>query len=209
MSNSGSEATPSDGPKNRLEEQATSKADLSYSYWAKGTAERPTAVSAPKKLTDEEAAVQQTVERKQSQKGASAWNHADTFEERNVTSYAKEQLEQLLTGLEAVSGGLQLKVTGAEKCEGEAHVWYVRGKKRVGYEFDATIQWEGTDVEGSQVSGTFRLPNLCPDDLDELELEGVTCSKDAAQQAAVAAAKQLLQQVQQQLEGLQELLKAK
>lgn len=62
----------------------------------------------------------------------SAWNYAGTFEERNMTEWAKEKLRELLSGVSFVipSVGSVLEVVKVTGLEGDASVTFVRGKKK-------------------------------------------------------------------------------
>ena len=57
-----------------------------------------------------------------------------TFEERNVTAWAKEQLEALLVGMEHSTPSARVRIDTLTSASGEAHVWIVRHKKRWGFE---------------------------------------------------------------------------
>ena len=63
---------------------------------------------------------------------------AGTFEERNVTAWAKEQLAVLLVGLQHSSAGKRVSLTGFTSAAGGAHVWIMRSKKRC-----ALAAWRG------------------------------------------------------------------
>ncbi len=79
--------------------------------------------------------------------GTSAWNKAGTWEERDVTSWAKETLEAALLTAEYVlpegspSPGARATVSKVSKFEGHASYATVRGKKRYIYEFAFTLDW--------------------------------------------------------------------
>ena len=79
--------------------------------------------------------------------GTSAWNKAGTWEERDVTSWAKETLEAALLTSEYVlpegspSPGARAAVSKVSKFEGHASYATVRGKKRYIYEFQFTLDW--------------------------------------------------------------------
>jgi activator of HSP90 ATPase len=62
----------------------------------------------------------------------SAWNHAGTFEERNMTEWAKEKLKELLSGVSFVmpNVGAVVEVVKVKDLEGDAAVTFVRGKKK-------------------------------------------------------------------------------
>lgn len=57
-------------------------------------------------------------------------HQAGTFEERDVTEWAKERLRGLLEGLEYCSGSALVTLKELKSTSGEAHVWLVRGKRR-------------------------------------------------------------------------------
>ena len=57
---------------------------------------------------------------------------AGTFEERNVTAWAKERLAELLVGLSHTNAGANVLVTELTSAAGEAHIWIMRSKKRCG-----------------------------------------------------------------------------
>lgn len=79
--------------------------------------------------------------------GTSAWNKAGTWEERDVTSWAKETLEAALLTSEYVlpegspSPGAHAVVSKVSKLEGHASYAAVRGKKRYIYEFGFTLDF--------------------------------------------------------------------
>lgn len=55
---------------------------------------------------------------------------AGTFEERDCTAFAKEQLKVLINGLEHKAAGCLLRLGSFTSIEGEATVWVVRSNKR-------------------------------------------------------------------------------
>eukprot|EP00887_Chlorella_sp_A99_P008125 scaffold12.g8125.t1 len=131
-------------PKSKLEEQATAKADLSYSYWAANAASSVPPPE-PKLLTEEELKAQC---QKHTEVGHSAWNRAGTFEERNVTEFAKAQLGILVRGVERSEGGVSVRFSELASCSGEAHQWIVRHKKRAGFEFRRAAAATGGGAAG-------------------------------------------------------------
>jgi hypothetical protein len=174
-------------PKSKLEEQAKGKADLSYSYFLAKTT--TTEAPSPRKLTEEEIKAQQEAEKEKSQKGGSLWNHAGTFEERNVSKWAQDRLKDLLVGCSA--GGVS--VTEVTSVTGDANIWMVRGKKRHGFSFEISMSWKMEAAGAATVAGTLKVPNADVEDLDDLTLEPeVTKSgKDKEEAEALAACKQL------------------
>lgn len=62
----------------------------------------------------------------------SAWNYAGTFEERNMTEWAKDKLKELLSGVSFVipNVGAVMEVAKVTGLDGDASVTFVRGKKK-------------------------------------------------------------------------------
>jgi activator of HSP90 ATPase len=83
---------------------------------------------------------------------------AGTFEERNVTDWAKERLKELLVGCECGPSqqGASVTLTEVTSCSGEAHQWLVRGKKRGGFEFALHLKWRVELGEASWAAGSAR-----------------------------------------------------
>ncbi|KAI8463768.1 MAG: hypothetical protein J3K34DRAFT_135846 [Monoraphidium minutum] len=185
-------------PANKLAEQATAKADLSYSYWtanaAKAGVSTVNPAPSPKKLTDEEARALQQRAASGGAAGTSAstWNAAGTFEEKDATEWAKGALKAALAG--AAGGGAGgPRVTGVSSVAGHANIWFIRGSKRAGFEFDIEAAW-AVGAGDSEVKGTLKLAGASPDDLDDIEPSEVVVSdkvpgREAAEAAAARAAR--------------------
>ncbi|GAX83043.1 hypothetical protein CEUSTIGMA_g10469.t1 [Chlamydomonas eustigma] len=190
--------------KTKLEEQAKGKADLSYSYFLAKTS--TTEAPSPRKLTEEEIRAQQEVEREKSQLGGSLWNHAGTFEERNVSKWAQDRLKDLLAGCSA--GGVT--ITEVSSVIGDANIWMVRGKKRHGFSFEISMSWKMEAAGGISVSGTLKIPNADVEDLDDLTLEpSVTKSgRDKEEADALTAVKKLKGPLEKVLSGFLREFKA-
>mmetsp|Transcript_38249 Transcript_38249/g.108132 ORF Transcript_38249/g.108132 Transcript_38249/m.108132 type:complete len:215 (-) Transcript_38249:221-865(-) len=183
-----------DPPSNKLQEQATAKGELSYSSWASTSASS----KAPKvkKISEEEAQQVHAMHKSASGSG-SLWNAAQTFEERDVSKWAKEELSRQLLQVkcEAESGAVVVALSEVKKADGDANIWLVRGKKRVGFEFKVECKWnaavsEQGGEEPLNVTGRLTVPNLAVDELDELELSDVKLDgqEDAKNKAARASA---------------------
>lgn len=74
--------------------------------------------------------------------GASAWNAAGTWEERNLTTVANNKLRDLVSTFESTFVELKLcaKVEKAiETLEGDAQVTMMRGKKKLIYDYTLTF----------------------------------------------------------------------
>ncbi|CAK0770811.1 hypothetical protein CVIRNUC_003804 [Coccomyxa viridis] len=152
----------------KLHQQAESKAECSYSYWAAGQCQS-TASFQERKLEAKELAEQARREKAASAQGVSVWNQAGTFEERDCTAFAKEQLKMLINGLEHKAAGCLLRLGSFTSIEGEATVWVVRSNKRAGFDFTIEAAWAiEHPTSGAEAKGSLKLPNVTPDDLDEL-----------------------------------------
>ena len=97
-------------------------------------------------------------------KGASAWNKAGTWEERDVTQWAKDslkaQLESTTYTLPASSPAPSADVTTKKaKVDGHASFAVVRGKKRYIYEMSAEIEWSFTH-NGNDANGKIIFPDI-------------------------------------------------
>jgi hypothetical protein len=139
---------------------------------------------------------------------------AGTFEERAVTDWAKQQLQQTLVG----TSNSKATITSCNVLSGDAHIWFIRGKKRHGFEFDIELQWKlgssssssaGDDAAAADAeaaagsSGSIKLSGVSPDELDDLSHMEVTLGsasgEAAADSAALAAAKGLKEPLGQAL----------
>lgn len=97
--------------------------------------------------------------------GASAWNKAGTWEEKDCTNWAKESLEKIM--LETSTS--EWKITKANVDSGHASVAMVRGKKRYIFEMEKVVlDW---DFDDGMASGTVRMVGFdgTDEDYDFLE----------------------------------------
>ncbi|GIL75935.1 hypothetical protein Vretimale_5509 [Volvox reticuliferus] len=178
--------------KSKLEEQATAKGELSYSYWAgKGGGNVP--LPEPRKLTEQEKA---ELERQASASAASAWNAAGTFEERGATPWAKSRLTELILKRELPGGDVTM--VDVNSCEGEANIFIVRGKKRCGFDFELQLAWKATPrPEAIEIRGHCKVLNFSSDDPDDLEVQPEVSHRQpdraADEAAALARVKTVLQ----------------
>jgi hypothetical protein len=106
---------------------------------------------APKVLSSTSAV--DSIATQQQQEGTSAWNKAGTWEERDVTPWAKESLTTALLSCKYIlpngspSPGSTVTIYEIGKLDGGASYAAVRGKKRYIYEFALTVKWEFTLCE--------------------------------------------------------------
>lgn len=152
-----------------LEDSQQKKGDLSYHFWAGkggGTAPTPTA----KKLTNEEAIELERSNSSSLGTGASAWNAAGTWEEKDFFGWAKDSIKEHLVGLGPTLAAGTGEITGIEKCTGEANVVCVRGKIRHGYDLDVTFEWS-VSIDDKETKGTMRIPEISIDTVHDDELQ--------------------------------------
>lgn len=192
----------SETSKNKLEEQARSKGDISYSYWTNTSVPANSDVQ-PLKLSEGAVSTSEASEQAgaSGQHTASTWNQAGTFEERDVTEWAKQRLQDMVVG---TSTG-QAVVTKCRSITGNANIWFIRGNKRSGFDFELDLEWQQgsstADAQGTR--GTLKVPSVGPDDLDDLHVEvsiDAPTGDGQADEAAWQAAKQLKQPLQDLLE---------
>eukprot|EP00775_Hariotina_reticulata_P013632 gene13632-biopygen15572 len=173
------------------QQQQQPMGDVSYSSWV-NTNQPANSEAVPKKLSPGEAAqLQQDTEQTVNQKSASAWNAAGTFEERTLP----EGRDLLIKALEGTSCGTA-SITQCSILSGDAHIWWIRGKRRVGFEFEVELTWQisGNSSSSSKcthaaaVQGTMKLPSASPDELDELHIQDVKLSNSSSNAAADASA---------------------
>ena len=115
----------------------------------------------------------------------SAWNHAGTFEEKDMSVWARDRLTSLLqeaklgieatgTGDSILSGAIHLSVTSVKSCEGDAEIIVSRGKTRFMYDFDVKLEWEAIltafpladgigDEKDKKFKGTLSISDVSPD----------------------------------------------
>ncbi len=102
----------------------------------------------------------------------SAWNSAGTFEEKNMTEWAKGRLHELLVDVSFpipnVGGGAAFAVKKVKDLDGDAAVTFVRGKKKYLFDFVFTLEWEAI-LDCGLAKGTLQYPDVTPDNDDEYD----------------------------------------
>lgn len=97
--------------------------------------------------------------------GASAWNKAGTWEERDVTAWAKDTLKKSLLETSytlpdsSPAPGAVVKVTKVNKLDGHASYATVRSKKKYIYEFLIECKWEFSHGD-EEASGSMSFPDF-------------------------------------------------
>ena len=120
---------------------------------------------APKKLEGLETAMASTASNGPPN-GASAWNKAGTWEEKDLTQWAKTTLQEHIEQATYVlpdsspAPGAEVTVTKVTTIDGHASCALARGKKRYIYEFMVKLEWrlqgknpESTSSSSSAVGG--------------------------------------------------------
>jgi len=153
---------------------------------------------------DEEALKMQEMAEETAKKGGSAWNYAKTFEERDMSAWAKPRLKELLTGvsvqisLKDVDGDMEageMEVTELKSLEGDASITFTRGKRRHIFDFAIDVAWK-VMCEGKKISGTIFLPDISGDsvsgdptaDIVEAELRWNGRTAAGVNEAAISSA---------------------
>ncbi|KAJ0397724.1 hypothetical protein P43SY_007192 [Pythium insidiosum] len=128
---------------------------------------------APKKVEDPNVVQIKNVE------GGSAWNVGNTFEEKDMTAWAKTTLEGLLSGVSAPLGAVAgtIKVTGVSELKGDASIAVVRGKKRYIFDFTFALSCTATLADGSSVDGELRFLDASSDADGDYDVEVVVPSR--------------------------------
>lgn len=119
-------------------------------------------------------------------KAVSAWNKAGTWEEKDVTAWARDTLKAQLLLAEytlppsSPSPGSVARVTKVKTCNGHASVATARGKRRYIYEYEVVVEWEMTlPQEEEEAKGTMSFPDI-DGTCDEGEYEMVNYSVDSS-----------------------------
>ncbi|POM63366.1 Hsp90-like protein, partial [Phytophthora palmivora] len=127
---------------------------------------------APKKVEDPNKVQIKSVD------GGSAWNQGNTFEEKDMTSWAMGKLKEIVSGISAPLGTGEGVVTSLEvsNLEGDASIAVVRGAKR--YIFDFTFTLACTLKQGdSSVAGELKFLDLSSDCGGDYDVEAVVPSR--------------------------------
>ncbi|KAK8828901.1 hypothetical protein WA538_000904 [Blastocystis sp. DL] len=71
----------------------------------------------------------------------SAWNKAGTWEEHDMSKWAKERIPQIFKAAKFDQNGYTITFTDVEKCDGQATYVFTKGKKKPGFDFNLKIKW--------------------------------------------------------------------
>lgn len=182
------------------------KKQSGYTYWKRDTPDAGILPdNTPVKIDSAVAAVAQQQAADLERRGIGRWNTAGTWEEKDVSASARNQLQEILcpTGEGAAPfclvGGVS--VTSAN-VTGECQIYVVRGRPRLGYELKLNLKWKG-EFDGSPVTGSMEIPALESDDADGFELklkpDGNQNSKAAADAIRKDTGKQAIKEAVKRL----------
>eukprot|EP00474_Spongospora_subterranea_P006568 CRZ07026.1 hypothetical protein [Spongospora subterranea] len=143
--------------------------------------------------------------------GTSVWNKGNTWEERDLSSWASETISSLLMSVKipcAASDNLAFK--SVETTKSHATIVFVRGKKRHGYEIGVLAKWSGM-VGGKVVEGKVEFPDVEDDTgADEDFTANVSAvAADTEHECARMAVRKVLPALQSQLHQFDTLFRQK
>jgi hypothetical protein len=98
--------------------------------------------------------------------GASAWNKAGTWEEKDLTNWAKTTLQEHIEQANYVlpdsspAPGAKVTVSKVTTVDGHASCALARGKKRYIYEFMVKLEWKLQSTSGLDCTGSLALPDI-------------------------------------------------
>lgn len=114
--------------------------------------------------------------------GGSAWNVGNTFEERDMTAWAKSKIEALFmdvsTPLPASAGVAGVVSAGAVRdVTGDASIAVVRGAKRYIFDFAFTLACSLELASGERVDGELKFLDVSSDSGGDIDAEAVVPSR--------------------------------
>lgn len=101
--------------------------------------------------------------------GASVWNQAGTWEEKDLTKWAKTTLQehiettQYILPTSSPAPGAEVIVTKVKTLDGHASCAVARGKKRYIYEFMVKLEWKLSSPDESsdlECTGSLAIPDI-------------------------------------------------
>lgn len=120
---------------------------------------------APKKI--ENPSTNAAIATAASKQGTSVWNTGGTWEERNVSEWAKKSLMALILQTSytlppsSPAPGAVVTVKKVSKLEGHASVAVVRGKTRFIYEYSCKLDWQlKQENDGLDCNGSLAIPDI-------------------------------------------------
>jgi len=141
-------------------EATSSKKNTGYTYWKREIADSHLLPSSEPKRIEHSSSEESLNATSSGQSLLSRWNSGTTYEEKNVTERATRILGEILSKIPSVDNyDFELK-SDTKFYKGEVHAHAVRGKPRIGYEFEsltlvmASDNHDNIDVEILDVDST-------------------------------------------------------
>jgi activator of HSP90 ATPase len=123
----------------------------------------------PKALNAVDAAAEEPI--KVAIPARSAWNVANTWEEKDCSAWAHSQIELLFsTPFSVGSQQCTTSITGVSGISGSAQINQVRGKTRYLYELAMSLNFEMSDELHGKVKGKMLFTDLINDMLDDMDV---------------------------------------
>jgi len=127
----------------------------------------------------------------------SVWNSAGTYEEKDQTAWAKEELQRIVSAISVEVPGGSARCTGVKDVQGDVGIHMVRGKKRYLFDLHFTVPFE-IDLDGEEkvYTGKINVTDFSADDQSDWEAnvtwdERPTSSSPAYAKVLAAAGKAL------------------
>lgn len=123
---------------------------------------------APKKIDP----VKLKTQNDEGNKSGSAWNKGGTYEEKNISDWAKNRLQDLLQDASATCSGYVVSIKNIKKLDGEAQVFVLRGTKRFMFEFNVEMEWIAENKNDTEevYEGVIIYPDLSTDACGDYEV---------------------------------------
>lgn len=114
--------------------------------------------------------------------GGSAWNVGNTFEERDMTAWAKGKIESLFVDVSAplpASAGVSGVVSAGAVSDltGDASIAVVRGAKRYIFDFAFHLKCSLLLESGERVEGELKFLDVSSDSDGDYDAEAVVASR--------------------------------
>jgi hypothetical protein len=145
-------------------ESTGDKKNTGYTYWKREISDSHLLPSSEPRRIEHSSSEESLKATSSGQSLVSRWNSGTTYEEKNVTDRATRILADILSGLPMIED-YEFEIKNPSKYfKGEVHAHAVRGKPRIGYEFESltltmssdsneTIDVEILDVDSTDPDG--------------------------------------------------------
>lgn len=111
--------------------------------------------------------------------GGSAWNQGNTFEEKDMTAWAKGRLEALLANVTATVDAGVVSSSAVSGLSGDASIAVVRGAKRYIFDFNFSLKCslQPSAAGESAVEGELKFLDLSSDSGDDYDVEALVATR--------------------------------